>query len=75
MKGIRHLFIAIAITALFMFPGSSNSAESSLTGNTRASVESVMPIDGERSYVRVQVLDKWFIFVYEGNELLDIVPE
>lgn len=75
MKSIHHLFIAIALTALIMFPGFSNSAESSLTGNTRASVKSVMPTDGDRSYLRVQVLDKWFIFIFEGSELIDVVPE
>jgi hypothetical protein len=75
MKSIHHLFIAIALTALIMFPGTSYSAESSMTGNTRASAESVVPADGDRSYMRVQVLDKWFIFVYEGSELIDIVPE
>ncbi len=75
MKSIHHLFIAIALTALIMFPGSSNSADSSLTGNTRASVESLVNIDGDRSYLRVQILDKWFIIIYEGNELIDIVPE
>ena len=75
MKSIHHLFIAIALTALIMFPGSSNSAESSMTGNTRTSVESLMQTDGDRSYMRVQVLDKWFIFIYEGSELVDIVPE
>jgi hypothetical protein len=75
MKSIHHLFIAIALTALIMFPGSSNSAESSLTGNTRTSVESKMQTDGDRTYLRVQLLDKWFLFIYEGSELIDIVPE
>lgn len=75
MKSIHHLFIAIALTALIMFPGTSNSAENSLTGNTRTSVESLMHIDGDRSYLRVQVLDKWFIFIFDGGELIDVVPE
>ncbi len=75
MKSILHLFIAIAVTALIMFPGISHSAECSVTGNTRASVISAKVIEGDRTYMRVQVLDKWFIFIFEGSELIDIVPE
>ncbi len=75
MKGIQHLFVALALTALTMFPGFSHSAESSVTGNTRASKSSVELIEGDRTYVKVQILAKWFIFIYEGSELIDIVPE
>ena len=76
MKAIQHLFIAIALTALIMFPGFTRSAEiKSVSGNTRASVESVRQIDGDRYYMKVLVIDKWFIFIFEGGELVDIVPE
>jgi hypothetical protein len=76
MKAIQHLFIAIALTALIMFPGFTRSAESrSESGNTRASVESVRLIDGERTYMKVLILDEWYIFIFEGGELIDVVPD
>ena len=76
MKAIQHLFIAIALTALIMFPGLTHSAESrSESGNTLTSVEEVRLIDGERTYVKVMIFDQWYTFIFEGGELVDVVPD
>lgn len=76
MKVIHSLFFALALTALIMFPGFSRSAESSsATGNTRYEAAPYSIRDGDYTFVRVLIVDKWFLFVYDGTELIDIVPE
>ena len=81
MKNIHTLLIALALTALNMFPGQSRSSqiasESGITRilETNAAYKMSTVRDGELTYVRILIADKWYLFIFEGTELVDVVPE